>query len=107
MTLSFAYSLFVYTFRFAAIRDNQSGWGFLPGWAQPVFIVLILLGLGAVLLLWNWKMTGFIILVLLVVVNFIFNLVTLGPIAFISLIMALIGILILYFAMKPVWFDFK
>ncbi len=59
-------------------------------------------------LLWNWKINGLYLNIGLAIVGLLINIFLFGPqLGVMSVIFALIGIGILYLAMKPVWKNFK
>lgn len=104
MALGYAYSLYSYTLGTAAVTSVFPG---IPGWFFPVMALSAVLGLVAVYLLWTWKKMGLYIVAGLSVLSAVVNFVVMGNLGGMSIIFGLVGLAILYFAMRPAWSNFK
>ncbi len=77
----------------------------------PLYAGINLINVFAIIMLWMWKKIGFYIMIGTAVIGVFLSLMTSGvggvTGGIFSIASAVIGILILYLAMKPVWQNFK
>lgn len=104
MLLSYVYSLYSYTLGTAAMTAVFTN---IPVWFFPVMLLLSLAGLASVYLLWTWKKMGFNLAIGIAVLASVVNFMIMGSLGIISVVFAIVGVVILYLAMKPVWKNFK
>lgn len=76
----------------------------LPAWIMPVFTIGGIVDLLAIVMLWMWKKMGFYLIVGETAVTTIISFLYLDPF---QAILQIVGIVILYLVMKPVWSNFK
>lgn len=95
------FSLYTYTLGSGSVAISLPN---LPSWYTVVLALLSLVELAAAVLLWQWKKMGFKLYVASAVVVAILKVIYLGAG---SLVFPVLGILILYLVMKPVWANFK
>ena len=95
------FSLYSYTLGSGSMATSLTN---LPSWYTAVLALLSLVELAAAVLLWQWKKMGFKLYVASAVVVAILNVIYLGVS---SLVFPILGILILYLVMRPVWSNFK
>lgn len=79
----------------------------VPSWTIITLTLMSALNLIAIGLLWSWKKIGFYLIIISAVVVASINGTILGIVGLFSSFGALIGLGILYLAMKPVWKSFK
>jgi hypothetical protein len=101
MTLSYAFSLYSYAFPNELIRSMMTSW------MLGVYLIFTVIGIGATIMLWTWKKLGFYIFIGIAVIIAAMNGMIMGVAGVGSSVFALVGIGILYLAMKPVWNEFK
>lgn len=104
MTLGAIYSLYTYTLGSANITKLLPN---MPSWALTVFAILGFVNLLAVAMLWMWKKMGFYLVIGTAIVVASLNGMLLGVAGIFTSIFALVGVGILYLAMKPAWQNFK
>ena len=104
MAVAGVYSLYSYTLGAASLMLLLPN---MPSWAFTAFTVFGILNLVAVAMLWMWQKLGFYLIIASAVIVAAINGAILGPIGIGSSIFAVIGVGILYLAMKPVWQNFK
>ena len=104
MALGGIFSLYSYTVGSAAIMLALPNF---PSWAIPVYALLGVVNLTAVAMLWMWKKMGFYLIIASAVIIASLNGMILGVAGIGSSVFAVIGIGILYLAMKPAWQNFK
>lgn len=104
MIIGNVFSLYSYTLGSANIAKTLPN---MPSWAITVFAVGAVVNLFAVVMLWMWKKMGFYILIALAIIVASLNGMLLGIAGVFASLFSLIGVGILYLAMKPVWQNFK
>lgn len=104
MTIGGVSSLYSYTLGSEFITRSLPN---LPSWALSVYALLSVGQLFAVTMLWMWKKIGFYIIIATAIIATSLNGMLLGALGVGSSIFAIVGVGILYFAMKPVWQNFK
>ena len=104
MTLSAVWSIYSYTLGSENITKMLPN---LPSWALIVFVLLGVVNLFAVIMLWMWKKMGFYISIGSAIIVSSLSGMILGGLGIAASIMAILGVVTLYFAMKPVWQNFK
>ena len=97
------YSLYSYTLGTAFITSALPNF---PSWAFILLDILAVVELIGVALLWMWKKLGFYLFIGAAVIASALNILTLGGLGVTGILGAILGIVILYFAMKPVWSNF-
>lgn len=78
-----------------------------PSWYLPVSLVVSVIELGGVVLFWKWKMLGFQLLTAGAVVSVVVGYLTSGTSSLVGSLLSIALVVVLYFAMKPVWGSFK
>ena len=81
--------------------------GVIPSWYGPLLLVLSMIQVAAVVLLWRWKMLGFYLMVGGTGVSTATSYLVSGPASLLGIVFGIAAVVILYFAMKPVWGNFK
>jgi hypothetical protein len=76
----------------------------VPSWAIWVLALLSALVIVGAVMLWMWKMMGFYILIGVTAVSTVINIMYLGAE---SIIWSVLGTIILWLMMRPVWQNFK
>ena len=104
MSITGAWALYQYIFSPEAITATLPN---IPSWALGTLTLMSTVNLIAVALLWSWKKIGFYLIILSAVVVASVNGNILGIVGLFSSLSALVGLGILYLAMKPVWKSFK
>lgn len=104
MTIAGIFTLYSYTLGSANIAQTLPN---MPSWALTMFALLGLVNLVAVVMLWMWKKLGLFIMIASAIIAASLNGMILGPAGIGASIFAIIGVGILYLAMKPVWSNFK
>ena len=104
MTIGLVFSLYSYTLGSASITHALPK---IPFWAITLLALLSTLNLVSVVMLWMWKKIGFYLLIASAIIVASINGMILGPISIGASISALVGVGILYLAMKPIWKNFK
>ena len=104
MTLANIWSLYEYTLGVDIIKRTLA---MIPSWAITALAIFSLVNVAAVVMLWMWKRIGFYLIAASALIVASINGAILGGMGIVSSIGALIGIGILYLAMKPVWKNFK
>jgi hypothetical protein len=104
MTIGNVYTLYQYTLGAAAIKQTLTT---MPSWALTALALFSLLMVIAVAMLWMWKKMGFYLVIAAALLVASVNGAILGILGLAGSLSALIGIGILYLAMKPVWQNFK
>lgn len=104
MIIGNVFSLYSYTLGSANIAKTLPN---MPSWAITVFAVGAVVNLFAVVMLWMWKKMGFYIIIALAIIVASLNGMLLGIAGVFASLFALIGVGVLYLAMKPVWQNFK
>lgn len=104
MVLGYVFTLYGNLFNTASTLALLPG---IPSWYFPVMIALSVVALGAIYLIWTWKKLGFYIIVGLAVLNVVISFMVIGNLGLVSIFGAVIGVAILYLAMRPVWKNFK
>ena len=79
----------------------------LPSFYVPYSIFSSLISIFCVYGLYTWKMWGFYGFVILQILGFILSFSTFGSMALFTAFVGFVSILLLYFAMKPVWDHFE
>lgn len=79
----------------------------LPPWYTIVALVLTTVQVIAVVFLWRWKMLGFHLTVGATVVSVVVSYIVSGASSLVGLLISIVAVAVLYFAMKPVWGNFK
>jgi hypothetical protein len=97
------FSLFSYTFGASSITRALPNF---PSWAFLLYDVGIVLQLICVVLLWRWKKIGFYLIAAGALVVAVLNVAILGAAGIGGIILGLVGVGILYLAMRPVWEQF-
>lgn len=77
----------------------------LPSWYMPLSALLGVAEVVGAVMIWQWKMMGFYLIVGIAVLSALLSIMTTGRYS--SVIFGALGILILYFCMRPVWKSFK
>lgn len=103
MTISAIYTIYSYTLGSEAVTKTLP----IPAWSLMALALLGVVNLFAVVMLWMWKKMGFYIIIGSTIIAASLNGIILGVLGFVASIMAIVGIVILYLAMKPVWQNFK
>lgn len=104
MTLGAISTAYSYTLGSATIMKAIPN---MPSWALTQYALFSIVNLVAVWMLWTWKKMGFNLFVVSAVISASLNGMILGAIGVGSSIFGVVGIVILYLAMKPVWKQFK
>lgn len=104
MTIGNAGTFLEYTFGAAMLARTMP---FLPSWGLPVLSLFGLVNIIAVVMLWMWKKIGFYMVVGSAILVAAINGTLLGVAGISGAVGAIIGLGILYLAMKPVWKSFK
>lgn len=78
----------------------------IPTWVFSVSYVQFVISFICIVLLWRWKKIGFYVIVANSIVSIVINVALLGSLGIISVVFGVIGIGILYLAMRPVWQQF-
>lgn len=104
MAIGYLYSLYNYILGTASLTQVFPS---LPGYFFPIMALASVTGLVATYLLWTWKKLGFYIVVGITVLSVVVNFAVMGVLGAMSIVFGLVGIGILYLAMKPVWSNFK
>lgn len=104
MTISAIFTLYSYTLGSENIAKTLPN---MPSWALIVFALLGVVNLFSVAMLWMWKKMGFYIIIGTAIIVASLNGMILGAAGMIASIFAVVGVVILYLAMKPVWQNFK
>jgi len=107
MAISSVFGLYSYTLGVELITKTFPNF---PSWALVVCTILSILQLVAVALLWMWKKIGFYIIIVMAIFTASLNGMLLGSVGVGGTIMVIIGVIgvgILYLAMKSVWNNFK
>lgn len=104
MAISGVFTLYSYTLGSANITKTLPN---MPSWALIVFALVGVVNLFSVAMLWMWKKMGFYIIIGTAIIVASLNGMILGAAGMIVSIFAIVGVAILYFAMKPVWQNFK
>lgn len=104
MTLGDISSLYSYTLGTSAMAKALPN---LPSWAFGVLTLLVVLQLVGVIMLWMWKKMGFYMFIASAIIAASVNGAILGAAGVGTSLFGVIGIAILYLAMKPVWQNFK
>jgi hypothetical protein len=97
------YSLYSYTVGTTFITRALPNF---PSWAFILYDILAVVELIGVVLLWMWKKVGFYLIIGAAIIATVLNILTLGGLGVTAIVAAIIGIVILYLAMKPVWSNF-
>lgn len=101
ITISNIFSLYSYTVGKSSIVELIPDF---PSWAFIFLTTLGILQLVGVAMVWTWKKMGFYLFIVSAIGAMLVNAATLG---IGSSLFGIIGIVLLYFAMKPVWGNFK
>lgn len=104
MALSSLYSLYTYTLGSASITSYLRNF---PAWALGLFALLSITNIVAIWLLWTWKKIGLYVFFATGMIAASLNGMILGAIGVGTSIFSIIGVVILYLAMRPVWQAFK
>ena len=104
MTVAGVFTLYSYTLGSASITQTLPN---IPSWSVTLLALMSAVNLASVVMLWMWKKAGFYLLIASAIIVASINGVILGPIGIGGSIFALVGVGILYLAMKPVWQNFK
>lgn len=102
MTISILFSLYGDFSKSSSLPKMQ-----LPNWYFALSPILLIVQLFAVFLLWNWKKVGFYIVVGLAIIAASINGAIFGLLGVGLSVVGILGVLILFLAMKPVWNKFK
>lgn len=81
--------------------------GNLPSWYLPTSLVIAGVELVGVVLLWKWKMMGFQLFTVGVVASVVVGYLVSGTSSLVGSLLGAAFVVVLYFAMKPVWGSFK
>lgn len=104
MTIGAVYSLYSYTLganNLMRVLPRMN-----PGMIV-LYTIISLVNLAAVILLWTWKKLGFYLVVAIAIIVASLNGFVIGILGVTATLFPLLGIGILYLAMKPVWDNFK
>jgi hypothetical protein len=104
MSIAGVFTLYSYTLSSSSITQNLP---YLAPWVIPTYALLAVWNLASIALLWMWKKLGFYMIIASTVVVASINGMILGSLGVAATVFALIGIGILYLAMRPVWNSFK
>lgn len=104
MTIAGIFALYSYTLGSASIAQALPN---MPSWALTLFAILGAVNLVSVTMLWMWKKMGFYMIIASAIIVASLNGMVLGVAGIGASVFALIGVGILYLAMKPVWQNFK
>lgn len=104
MTIGAIFTLYSYTLGSENITKTLPN---MPSWALIVFALLGVVNLFSVVMLWMWKKMGFYIIIGTAIIVASLNGMILGVAGMITSVFAVVGVVILYLAMKPVWQNFK
>lgn len=104
MTLSAISTAYSYTLGSATIMKAIPT---MPSWALNLYALFSIVNLVAVWMLWTWKKMGFYIYTACAILVASINGMILGILGVGGSIFAMIGVGVLYLAMKPVWKQFK
>lgn len=104
MAISGVFTLYSYTLGSENITKTLPN---MPSWALTVFALLGAVNLFSVAMLWMWKKMGFFLIIGTAIIVASLNGMILGAAGLVASIFAIIGVGILYLAMKPVWQNFK
>lgn len=104
MTIGAIFTLYSYTLGSENITKTLPN---MPSWVLIVFALLGVVNLFSAAMLWMWKKMGFYIIIGTAIIVASLNGMILGAAGMIASIFAVVGVVILYLAMKPVWQNFK
>jgi hypothetical protein len=104
MTIAGIYTLYSYTLGAASIKATLPN---LASWTLMLYAAMSLLNLISVFLLWTWKKVGFYLIIASAIIVASINGMTFGVLGLGASLSALLGIGILYLAMRPAWQSFK
>ncbi|MCR4263933.1 MAG: hypothetical protein NUV98_04415 [Candidatus Roizmanbacteria bacterium] len=104
MSLDAVFSVYSYTAGSYALTQTFSNF---PSWAITVYAVLSVIDVIAVAMLWMWRKMGFYMVAGFALVASLLNIMIMGSAGVVSSVIGLAGVGILYWAMKPVWGQFK
>lgn len=104
VTISAIFTLYSYTLGSENITKTLPN---IPSWSLTAFALLGVVNLFAVVMLWMWKKMGFYIIIGIAIIIASLNGMILGAVGIVASVMAIVGVAILYLAMKPVWQNFK
>ena len=104
MTIAGIFTLYSYTLGSASIAQALPN---MPSWALTMFALLGAVNLFSVAMLWMWKKLGFYLIIVSAIIAASLNGMILGVAGVGASIFTIIGVGILYLAMKPVWQNFK
>ena len=97
-------SIFTFAFGGGLIQQTLPN---VPSWYAMVLAVLSIVELVAVVMLWKWSMMGFYLLVGVSAFVSILSLVFTGVSSIATIFGGVVGLVLLWLAMKPVWSNFK
>jgi hypothetical protein len=86
-----------YIFAGSRVLDAYPG---MPGWVIPIYTVLCLFGAVSAYGVWSWKKWGLYGFAFVSLISFIFNVIYIG---FLLSLSGFLGLVILYFLIRPVW----
>lgn len=78
-----------------------------PAWYPMVLMGLAAVDFVAVIMIWKWKIMGFYLSVGVTAISVVFSLIYAGSAGMGAVIFGIIGVALLYFAMRPVWKNFS
>src|SRR6266851_1719113 len=104
IVLANLYSLYSYTLGTATITTAMPNF---PSWAFILLDILALVEIVSAVLLWMWKKLGFYLIIGAAAVAVVVNVLTLGLLGLVGILGAVIGVGILYLAMRPAWANFR
>jgi hypothetical protein len=97
MAIAGVFSLYSYTLGISSITRVFPN---IPPWVFFTYNILAVVQLISVVLLWNWKRIGFYLIAAIAIIVAVLNGITLGAFGISSAILGLIGVGILYLAMR-------
>ena len=104
MSIGAVFSVYSYTVGSYAITQTFPDF---PSWAITVYAGLSIIDVIAVAMLWMWKKMGFYMVAGFALVASLLNIMIMGGAGIVSTVIGFVGVGILYWAMKPVWGQFK
>lgn len=102
--LGAVFSIFTFSVGSGAIQQALPN---LPSWYMMALVVLSVIEFVAVVMLWMWKMIGFYLIVGITALVSVLGFVYQGSSSLGSVALGVVGLVLLYLAMRPVWQNFK